>query len=76
MSVSGPQRGRIHYSGLHPSLHKYRIMKGDQIVGQFSNIKLATDTADRYRNCVVVDVSVVPNVTIYRDGRLLEHGEK
>jgi hypothetical protein len=76
MSGYGTPRDKLRYSGLHPSLHKYRVMKGDQIIGQFSNIKLAADTAHRHRGAVVLDVSVVPNLTVYRDGGLVEHGEQ
>ena len=61
---------------LSPTLHKYRVMKDDQIIGQFSNIKLAARAARQHPGSVVVDVSVVPNVIVYRDGRLLEGGEQ
>jgi hypothetical protein len=76
VSGYGTPRDKFHCSGLHPELHKFRVMTGEKIIGQFSNIKLAANTANRHRGSIVVDVSVVPNVTVYRDGRLLEHGQK
>ena len=54
------------------SVHKYRVMNGDQVIGQFSNIRLATRTAGDYRGSLVLDVSVKPPHVVYQDGRLLE----
>lgn len=61
MNASATRRATIRYSVLLASVHKYRVMNGDQIVGQFSNIRLATGTAHEYRGAVVLDVSVKPN---------------
>ena len=54
-----------------PTIHRYRVMKGDTIIGQFSNLRLAMDTAHRYRGAVL-DVSVTPHRVVYKDGKLLE----
>ena len=55
-----------------PSIHRYRVMKGDEIIGQFSNLHLAVDTAYLYRGAaVVLDVSVEPHRVVYKDGHLL-----
>ena len=56
---------------LRPSIFKFRVMQGDEIIGQFSNIKLATSTADEYR-AIVLDVSKDPHVVVYRDGKVLD----
>jgi len=56
---------------LHPNVHRYCVMEGETIIGQFSNIELATDTAHRYRgNALVMDISVKPHLMAYKDGRL------
>lgn len=55
-----------------PTLHKYRVMKGDTIIGQFSNLPLAAETAYFHRGCVVLDASVEPYRVVYKDGRLVE----
>ena len=55
-----------------PSLHKYRVMKGATIIGQFSNLALAAESANFHRGCVVLDVSVEPHRVVYKDGRLVE----
>lgn len=57
---------------LHPNVHRYRVMEGETIIGQFSNIELATETAHRYRgNALVLDISAKPHLMVYEDGRLL-----
>ncbi len=57
---------------LHPNVHRYRVMEGETIIGQFSNIELATDTAHRYRGtAVVLDISVKPHLVVHKDGRSL-----
>jgi hypothetical protein len=42
-------------------------MLGDQIVGKFSNVKLAGNTAYLRRGAVVVDMSMKPPTVIYSD---------
>jgi hypothetical protein len=66
---------RTKINGLRPSVHKYRVMVADEIIGQFSNIKLATDKARSHRGSVVVDLSTKPPRVAYRDGRLVEKPE-
>ena len=63
----------VKYGGdLPPSIHRYRVMQGEKIVGQFSNLPLAEATAHRYRGtAVVLDISVKPHLVVYKDGRLL-----
>jgi len=39
---------------LSPKAHPYRVMLGNEIVGQFSNVKLAESTAREYRGVVLV----------------------
>jgi hypothetical protein len=34
--------------------HPYRVMQGGQVIGQFSNLPLAEETACEYRGVVVV----------------------
>ena len=63
-----PPRAKI--DGLHPGTHKYRVMNVDEIIGQFSNVKLATDKARSHRGSVVLDMSTKPPSVVYRDGRL------
>jgi hypothetical protein len=46
-------------------------MKGEEIIGQFSNIKLAADAAHEYRGAIIVDVSRTPNEVVYRTARFL-----
>ena len=63
------QRGKVHYSGLHPSLHKFRVMKGEEIIGQFSNLELAISSArDRQNITVVLDISVNPPRIVFQNG--------
>lgn len=65
---------RLHYDGLHPSLHKFRVMKD---AGHRPVLKHQAGHRDGAPAALsLLDVSVVPNVTVFRDGRLLEHGEK
>ena len=58
---------------LSPHVFKYRVMKGEEILGQFSSLDLAIETARQHRGIpVVLDVSVQPPLIIYRRGQLLE----
>jgi hypothetical protein len=50
---------------------RYRVMKGDEIIGQFSNRELAGKTAYEH-HAIVLDVSVQPPKVIYEDGKWLE----
>jgi predicted component of type VI protein secretion system len=50
---------------------RYRIMKGDEIIGQFSNRELAGKTADQY-HAIVLDMSVIPAKVVYQAGKWLE----
>ena len=43
---------------LVPAVHKFRVMQGDKIIGQFSNSELAHKTAREYPDAAVLDVSV------------------
>ena len=52
-------------SDLGPNQHKYRVMVGRAIIGDFSDLKLATDTAFEYRGSVVLDMSVKPPLVVY-----------
>ena len=57
---------------LPPSIHRYRVMQGEKIVGQFSNLPLAEATAHRYRGtAVILDISVKPHLVVHKDGRSL-----
>jgi hypothetical protein len=55
-----------------PNVHKFRVMRGEDIIGQFSNLKLAAETARARRASVVLDMSAKPPKVVYRDGRLVE----
>jgi hypothetical protein len=59
------QRAKV--PALSPTVFKYRVMLGDQIVGKFSNVKLAGNTAYLRRGAVVVDMSMKPPTVIYSD---------
>ena len=55
------------------SVFRYRVQRrGTEAIGQFSNMKLAEVTAHRYRDAIVLDVSVQPHRIIYQDGKRLE----
>jgi hypothetical protein len=55
------QRAKIGGPDLLPTVHPFRVMQGETIIGQFSNVKLAADTAREYRgDAIVVDVSAKP----------------
>ena len=54
---------------LSPQIFKYRVMKGDQVIGQFSNLELAIMSARDRRNIpVVLDISVNPPRIVFKDG--------
>ena len=72
MSALASARIPVDRADRLPTLHKYRVMKGDTIIGQFSNLPLAAETAYFRHDCVVLDVSVEPYRVVYRDGRLVE----
>jgi hypothetical protein len=55
-------------SELTLSVHKYRVMQGETIIGQFSNAELARETARDCRGSVVLDASVEPPVMVYQGG--------
>ena len=38
---------------LSPHIFKYRVMRGEEIIGQFSNLPLAEDAAHEYRGVVL-----------------------
>ena len=50
---------------------RYRVMKGDEIIGQFSNRELAKKTAEQY-HAIVLDISVIPPKVVFREGKWLE----
>jgi hypothetical protein len=54
------------------SVFKYRVMKGSEIIGQFSNVKTAADTARAHRDAIVLDMSLKPPMVVYRNGTVLE----
>ena len=58
-------RATVHAKGpdLRPSFFKFRVVHGDQLIGQFSNVRLADRTAQEHRGAVVL---------IYQDGKWLE----
>lgn len=72
MRASAPASNPVPRADRLPSLQKYRVMKGNTIIGQFSNLPLAVETADFHRGCTVSDVSVEPHRVVYKDGKLLE----
>jgi hypothetical protein len=47
-------------------------MLGEEIVGQFSNAKLAGDSAYLRRGAIVLDTSMQPHRVVYQDGKGLE----
>lgn len=65
----GPGAGS---ADLRSSLHKYRIMLAQEIIGQVSNIQLAVDSSRSHRGSVVIDLSTKPPSVVYKDGRLTE----
>jgi hypothetical protein len=54
---------------------RYRVMVGEEIIGQFSNAKLAGDSAHFRRGAVVLDTSMQPHRVVYRDRKWLENSE-
>jgi hypothetical protein len=54
---------------LSPHVFKFRVMRGEEIVGQFSNLELAVASARDRRNIpVVLDVSVNPPRIVFKNG--------
>jgi hypothetical protein len=54
---------------LSPRVFKFRVMRGEEIVGQFSNLELAVASARDRRNIpVVLDVSVNPPRIVFKNG--------
>jgi hypothetical protein len=56
---------------LNLSAHQFRVTKGDEILGQFSNQTLAEETAYLNR-AAVVDMSTTPPMVVYKDGKRIE----
>ena len=65
MSESVPPKKK----DLSPTIFKYRVMKGENIIGQFSNIALAERTA---RDCRGTVFNVATGKLVFDNGRLLE----
>lgn len=53
---------------LFPRVQRYRIMDGNKILGQFSNMHLVDEAVAGKPGAVVFDVSMCPSRVIYRDG--------
>jgi len=53
---------------LLPRVQRYRVMVGDRIVGQFSNLALVDEAVAGRHTAMVFDVSMCPHRVIYRDG--------
>jgi hypothetical protein len=51
---------------------RYWVMLGEEIVGQFSNAKLAGDSAYLRRGAIVLDTSMQPHRMVYQDRKWLE----
>jgi hypothetical protein len=51
---------------------RYRVMQGDEIIGQFSNRQLAEQRAKHLRGAIVLDVLMEPPKVVYKDGKWLE----
>jgi hypothetical protein len=66
------QRAKIDGPDLVPTRHPFRVMQGETVIGQFSNVRLATDTAREHLGSVVLDVSGNSPVVVFRDGKLVE----
>lgn len=62
---------------LDPRKQRYRVMLGEEIIGQFSNQALAmAEAAARGRgNSVVLDVSVRPPRIVFQNGRWIGEAE-
>lgn len=56
---------------LLPNIHRFRVMNGEKIIGQFSNMKLVEEALIGKRQAVVFDVSMCPSRLIYKDGKWL-----
>ena len=62
-------------SDLNPNL-QYRVMVGGDIIGDFSDLKLATATAFEHSGSVVLDMSVKPPLVVYGEyGRAMREEE-
>jgi hypothetical protein len=61
---------------LSPRVFKFRVMRGEEIVGQFSNLELAVASARDRRNIpVVLDVSVNPPRIVFKNGMRVDQEE-
>lgn len=61
---------------LSPRVFKFRVMRGEEIVGQFSNLELAIASARDRRNIpVVLDVSVNPPRIVFKNGMRVDQEE-
>ena len=67
-----PQRAKIDGSDVLASRHPFRVTVADVIIGQFSNLKLAAETARGLRGANVLDLTAKPPKVVYRDGRVLD----
>ena len=56
---------------LLPRVQPFRVMIGDEIIGQYSNMALVNEAVLSRRNAVVFDVSTCPHRLIYKDGKWL-----
>ena len=63
------QRAKTNDPELEPSIHKYRVVVGTGIIGQFSNLKLAVHTAPHHRGAKVLDTSSTPPLVVFKDGK-------
>jgi len=56
---------------LLPRVQRYRVMVGEQIIGQYSNMALVDEAVLGRNTAVVFDVSMCPHRVIYKDGKWL-----
>ena len=70
--MTSAARQRATKPDLLPTIHLFRVMHGEAIIGQFSNIKLADRATHEHRGAVVLDVSVQPHKVVYSDGKWLD----
>ena len=66
----------MNQPNLPPHVFKYRVMHGEEIIGQFSSLDLAIETAREHRSIpVVLDISVDPPCVVFRDGKRIEEAK-
>ncbi len=56
---------------LQPRVQRFRVMDGDEIIGQFSNMALVEESVLGRRTAKVFDVSMCPHRLLYQDGKWL-----